>query len=92
MAWANMNRGTKLVVCAAVLGAGTMLGSFAFAAPVAGPVRPTVAFDPFNPTRLELVIVSGPINPIYPNDTPIGPNRPPARDPFRPPTRSPFAP
>ncbi|MBC8106758.1 MAG: hypothetical protein H7Z14_09230 [Anaerolineae bacterium] len=86
----KQNRGKQIAAFAAILGAGTLFGTYALGA--AGPVR----FDPFAPTRTNTTtslttISAGGDTPLLP-PTPVPPGRPPIRDPFRPPTRSPFTP
>ena len=102
MAGAKMNHMTKTLKLAAVLSATGMLGTFAYGATI-GAARPTVKFNPFNPTRIETVAMTGPTTPppttapalLRPlpggTDTP-SPYHPPIRDPFAPRPRSPFQP
>jgi len=88
MTWAKQNRGRVIAAFAAMMGAGTVFGTYALAA--TGPVR----FDPFAPTRLDTMTAGndtsgGTAQPLPPA---APPSRPPIRDPFRPPSRSPFTP
>jgi hypothetical protein len=64
-----------------------LMGVGSLMAALPGSVVSSIAgFDPFNPTRVT-VVVGTPVSDPSPN-----PARPPVRDPFRPPTRSPFIP
>ena len=91
MTMSNQNRGRSVLALATMLGAGVVFGSIAVGA------RTPVAFNPFEPVRVEVPVdttldaMPGPIQPITPAQPPVPP-RPPIRDPFRPPTRSPFTP